>query len=82
MSKKSNKSKRKHYTLIMLLYFLLASVVIMTAFGWVIMFLWNAILPSVVGVKSLSFWKAIGLLILFSILLGAFRTWRDARKSH
>jgi hypothetical protein len=39
--------------------------------GWVVMSLWNAILPSViVGVSVISFWQALGLLVLTRILFG------------
>lgn len=39
-------------------------------FGWVVMLLWNAILPDVLGVKALSFWQALGLLVLCRLLVG------------
>ena len=38
--------------------------------GMVVMFLWNAIIPDVTGWKPLTFWQAVGLLILFKILFG------------
>ena len=41
--------------------------------GGVVMFLWNAILPEVTGVRPLTFMQAIGLLILCRILFGGFR---------
>ena len=37
------------------------------------MFLWNAIIPEVTGWKLLTYWQAIGLLVLFKILFGGFR---------
>ena len=37
-------------------------------FGSVVMLLWNAILPSVIGVSTITFWQAIGILILSKIL--------------
>ena len=40
--------------------------------GWVVMFLWNAIIPDVTGWKPLTFWQAVGLLVLFKILFGGF----------
>lgn len=41
---------------------------------WVVMLLWNAILPAVfIGVKELSYWQAGGLLILCRLLFGGFR---------
>lgn len=41
--------------------------------GWVVMWLWNAILPEVVGVKMLNYPQALGLLVLSRILFGGFR---------
>lgn len=41
--------------------------------GWVVMLLWNAILPKVVtGVSVLTYWQAVGLLVLSKILFGGF----------
>lgn len=56
------------------------------ALGWVVMFLWNAILPSVTGVEKLSYWQAIGLFLLSRILFGGFWPGRkghhDTKKAH
>lgn len=41
--------------------------------GAVVMWLWNAILPPVLAVGALSYWQAVGLLILCRILFGGFR---------
>ena len=41
--------------------------------GFIVMQLWNNILPPVLGVKPLSYWQAVGLLILCRILFGSFR---------
>lgn len=42
--------------------------------GWVVMRLWNHILPGLIpGVGYLTFYKAVGLLLLSKILFGGFR---------
>jgi hypothetical protein len=41
--------------------------------GWVVMLLWNAILPDLIHVNALTYPKAIGLLLLCKILFGSFR---------
>ena len=41
-------------------------------FGFVVMSLWNAILPAVLGVKAISFIQALGILLLSKILFGGF----------
>ncbi|MEO6638730.1 MAG: hypothetical protein ABIN25_10650, partial [Ginsengibacter sp.] len=38
--------------------------------GTVVMALWNAILPAVVGVKAITFLQALGILLLSRILFG------------
>jgi hypothetical protein len=41
-------------------------------FGSVVMLLWNSILPAVFGVSTISFWQALGILVLAKILFGGF----------
>lgn len=41
--------------------------------GWAVQWLWNAILPQVAPVKELSYWQAVGLLVLSKILFGGWR---------
>lgn len=38
--------------------------------GTVVMYLWNSILPGVLGIGVITFWQAIGILILSKILFG------------
>ena len=46
-------------------------------FGAIVMGLWNAVLPAVIGVKTISLWQALGILLLSKILFGGFRGgWR------
>ena len=40
--------------------------------GWVVMWLWNAILPDLLGVNIITYWQAVGLLVLCRILFGGF----------
>jgi len=42
-------------------------------FGSLVMFLWNSILPAVLGVSIITFWQALGILVLSKILFGGFR---------
>ena len=43
------------------------------AISFIVMTLWNALLPSIFAVKAISFWQALGLLVLSKILFGGFR---------
>jgi hypothetical protein len=49
-------------------------------FGWVVMLLWNWLMPSLFGLPAIGFWKAWGLLILSHILFksGHAGPWRAA----
>ena len=58
---------------VMILFFITAFVVV---FGFIVMSLWNAILPAVLGVKVITFWQALGILVLSKILFGGFGGWR------
>src|SRR5215510_4979549 len=48
-------------------------VVAVSVFGLVVMNLWNWLAPPVFGLRTISFWQALGLLILSRILFGGFR---------
>ena len=39
-------------------------------FGFVIMWLWNWLMPEIFGLTTLTYWQAVGLFILFKLLLG------------
>ncbi len=47
-------------------------IVITLAVGIVVMALWNAILPAVLGVTTITFLQALGILLLSKILFGGF----------
>lgn len=45
---------------------------ILFALTGIVMWLWNCILPDVVGVKEITYWQSMGILILSKILFGGF----------
>ncbi|MBF8468362.1 hypothetical protein FML31_11715 [Klebsiella oxytoca] len=49
---------------------LLIGAALIIVLGLLVMSLWNALLPAILGVKSIGFWQAIGLLALSRILFG------------
>ena len=55
------------------LMFLCFFIIAVLVFGLLVMSLWNAILPAVIGVKAISFVQALGILLLSKILFGGFR---------
>lgn len=52
--------------------FVLLGLLAVAILGFVVMFLWNALLPVIFGLKAISYWQAMGLLVLSRILLGGF----------
>ena len=51
-------------------------------FGSVVMLLWNNLLPIVFGFKVITFWQAIGLLVLAKILFGGFGGGHGRHRCH
>ena len=49
------------------------AVVAITVFSFVVMNLWNWLVPPIFGWHTISFWQALGLLVLSKILFGGFR---------
>ena len=54
-------------------FFPLFIVLALLAFSFAVYWLWNNVLVAVVSVKPVTYWQAMGLLILCRILLGGFR---------
>lgn len=52
------------------LYFMVIALFIALALGAPVMLLWNAVMPAIFGLTKITFWQAIGLNILGSILFG------------
>jgi hypothetical protein len=48
-------------------------VVGVAVFGFIVMSLWNSLLPEIFGLPAIGFWQALGLLVLSKILFGGFR---------
>ncbi|WP_028206238.1 hypothetical protein [Paraburkholderia nodosa] len=61
-------------------------VVAIGVLGWVVMTLWNWVIPALfVGASAIDFAHALGLLVLSRILFGGFRGhggWRERRRWH
>jgi hypothetical protein len=39
-------------------------------FGWIVMLLWNWLMPSLFGLSAISYWQAFGIVVLAKILFG------------
>jgi len=62
-----NFNRRKKF-----IFFLPVAVLIAAVLGYVVMFLWNWILPGVAHAGKLNYWQALGLLVLCRLLFGNF----------
>jgi hypothetical protein len=51
-------------------------------FTFLLMQIWNAVLPDVLGVKPISFWQALGIFALSKILFGFNSGWGGRRRRY
>src|SRR5215469_9046837 len=51
----------------------LIGIMAVAAFGFIVMSLWNWLAPALFGARPISFWQALGILVLSKILFGGFR---------
>ncbi len=51
---------------------LMIGILAIFVFGWITMYLWNNLMPAIFGLKVITFWQALGLLLLGKILFGGF----------
>jgi len=52
----------------------LFAIIAIFVFGFVVMALWNWLMPPLFGLRLISFWQALGLVILCKILFGSFHS--------
>jgi hypothetical protein len=48
-------------------------IVAFTVFGFVAAHLWNYLMPGLFGLRPITFWQAVGLIVLGRLLFGGFR---------
>jgi hypothetical protein len=61
----------------------IAMILLAIAFGWVVMWLWNALIPQLFGGPILNWTQAVGILVLARLLTGGFgRGWGHSRCGH
>jgi len=63
---------RKGFDLLKFLAIVGFVIALIISVGWVVMYLWNKIIPPVFGLGMITYWQAVGLLILSRILFGGF----------
>lgn len=55
------------------LKFIAFGILIAAALSFIVMHLWNWLMPTVFGMHLITFWQALGILVLSKILFGGFR---------
>lgn len=63
----------KRYRFLKVLKVALFGAVALSAVSFVVMALWNILMPGIFAAHAISFWQALGLLVLSKILFGGFR---------
>ena len=49
------------------------AVIVVAVVSFAVMSLWNALMPNIFAVRAITFWQALGLLVLSKLLFGGFR---------
>jgi hypothetical protein len=55
---------------VLVILFAIGGIGLLFLFGWILMLLWNWLMPEIFGLKTVSYWQAWGLLLLSCILFG------------
>ena len=61
--------------------FAVAGIGLIALCGWVVMLLWNWLMPEIFGLRTLNYWQAWGLLALSTILFKGFGSGGSGGKS-
>jgi hypothetical protein len=65
-----SKRSRGRLLLVHLAFGIVLAATLALAFGWVVMLLWNAVLPAVAPVRALTYCQGVALLVLARLLVG------------
>lgn len=64
-----------------IIFFIILFIVFILLFGYAFMWLWNWLMPDIFGLTTLTYWQAIGLLILAKLVFGGFEGQGPGKKS-
>ena len=68
----------KRWWLLKIVKGVVIGILAITLFGFIVMSLWNALVPDIFNGPELSFWQAVGLLVLSHLLLRGWSPWRHS----
>lgn len=63
----------KSHRFVRVLKFLPLVLLFVALFGFVVLWLWNSLMPSLFGLKTIGYWQALGLVVLSRIFFGGCR---------
>ncbi len=63
----------KRYRFLRALKIALFGALAVVAVSFLVMGLWNVLMPSIFAVRAITFWQALGLLVLSKLFFGGFR---------
>jgi len=53
---------------------LVIGIIAIVVLGFVVMGLWNWLMPAIFGLRTISYWQALGLVVLSKLLFGGFHS--------
>ena len=63
-----------------IIFIAILAVIFIAAFGFVIMHLWNWLIPEIFGFTTITYWQAMGLALLSRLLFGGFGSDKSSKK--
>lgn len=71
MEHKVKSKVHKYVTVAFKIFFgILAGIAFALLFGYVIMWLWNWLMPDIFGLTTINYWQAVGILVLGKMIFG------------
>lgn len=72
----------KKFRMVKIACFILIAIAFMALLAYVVMLLWNNVLVEVLRVSAITFWQALGILVLSKILFGGLKGGYGGYKQH
>jgi hypothetical protein len=64
--------KKVAWKVLKIIGMVILGIAVAVLFGFVVMWLWNWLMPMIFGLTKLTYWQAVGILILAKIIFGGF----------
>lgn len=72
----------KHRILAMIIGGVIVAPIFAFLFGWVVMLLWNWLMPALFSIKTISYWQAFGIVLLTRLLFGGLHHSHNPHHPH